>query len=91
MSDLTAKRVYIWKLAEFLATHGKVMSGQELAGHLNRNGILTESGEEYEGARGTYTLIENTYKWLRDEMGLQQGADHLATAFVKPDGTYAYE
>jgi hypothetical protein len=88
---MNEKRVYIWKLASFLANSDKVMSGEELADHLNRNEFLTEYGSEYKGTRGTYTLIRQTWRWLHDELGLPTEAKHVAEAFVKPDGSYAYE
>jgi hypothetical protein len=88
---MNQKRVYIWQLAVFLTSHDKVMSGKELADHLNRNDFLTEYGAEYQGARGTYTLIEQTYRWLDEDLGLPKEAGSVAKAFVKPDGSYAYE
>ena len=66
------------------------MSGEELAEHLNRNDFLTESGDEFKGKRGTYNLINKTWRWLNDELDLPNEAAHVADAFVKPDGTHAY-
>ena len=91
MSEMNDKKVYVWKLADFLANNEKIMSGEELAEHLNRNKFLTSYGEEYQGLRGTYRLIGQTYRWLYDDLGLPDEADKVARAFVKPDGTYAYE
>jgi hypothetical protein len=88
---MNEKRTYIWKLATFLSNNDKVMSGEELADHLNRNEFLTEYGSEYKGTRGTYTLIRETWRWLNDELELPEEAEHVAKAFVKPDGTYAYK
>lgn len=85
------KKLYIYKLAEFLFHHDKRMSGEELAEHLNRNGFLTNYGEEYQGGKGTYKLISQTWHWLDDDLQLPEEARKVATAFVKPDGTYAYE
>ncbi len=85
------KKTYIWKLAEFLHNQKMVMSGEELAEHLNRNKFLTDYGAEYQGKRGTYTLINNTWKWLHTELNLKKEAEHVASAFVKPDGSYAYK
>ena len=65
------------------------MSGEELAEHLNRNNFLTSYGTEYQGGRGTYKLISETYNWLKD-LGLQNEADKIAEAFVKPNGDFAY-
>jgi hypothetical protein len=66
------------------------MSGEELADHLNRNIFLTSYGTEYEGGRGTYKLIKETYHWLV-KLELQNEADKVAKSFVKPDGTFAYK
>ena len=88
---MNEKKTYILRLATFLHANSMVMSGDELAAHLNRNSFLTSYGTEYEGGRGTYRLIRQTWKWLNDELGLPQEAEHVALAFVKPDGGYAYE
>ena len=86
---MNQKKAYIWKLAIFLASNGMKMSGEELAEHLNRNNFLTSYGAEYQGGRGTYKLISETYHWLKD-LGLQGEADKIAEAFVKPNGDFAY-
>lgn len=83
------KKLYIWKLAAFLSEHKMTMSGEELAEHLNRNGFLTSYGTEYQGGRGTYKLIRETWQWITD-LNLPEEAIKVANAFVKPDGTYAY-
>jgi hypothetical protein len=88
---MNEKKTYIWRLATFLHTNAMVMSGEELAEHLNRNKFLTSYGSEYQGGRGTYKLITQTWKWLHDDLGLAAEAEHVAKAFVKPDGGYAYE
>lgn len=85
------KKLYLWKLADFLNQNNMVMSGEELASHLNRNEFLTGYGTEYAGHRGTYTLIRETWQWLQVELEFPQEAEKVANAFVKPDGTYAYE
>ena len=91
MNDMIQKKVYLWQLAEFLAAHKMRMSGEELAEHLNRNEFLTGYGQEYQGGRGTYTLIRETWKWLHDELLLHEEAKKMALAFVKQDGSYAYK
>jgi hypothetical protein len=87
---MNKKKLYIWHLAAFLNQHGKTMSGEELADHLNRNGFVTSYGTEYSGGRGTYTLIKATWSWLHNDLGLKGESEHVANAFVKPDGSYAY-
>lgn len=84
------KKLYLFELASFLDSHSMVMSGEELAEHMNRNNFLTGYGTEYQGGRGTYTFVKHTYEAFR-KAGLQSAADRIARAFVKPDGTYAYE
>jgi len=88
---MNEKKIYIWKLAAFLNSQGMVMSGEELAEHLNRNNFLTSYGTEYQGGRGTYKLIKQTWKWLCEDLNLKKEANHVAKAFVKPNGGYAYE
>jgi hypothetical protein len=90
MNQMNAKKIYVWKLADFLDRNGMRMSGEELAEHLNRNSISTTYGGIYEGGRGTYKLISETWNWLNDDLELPDEARKVANAFVKPDGTYAY-
>jgi len=85
------KKAYIWRLATFLHSNSMFMSGEELAEHLNRNKFLTDYGLEYQGARGTYTLIRNTWLWLHNELNMPNEAEHVAKAFVTSEGKYAYE
>ena len=91
MNEMNQKKLYVWELARFPHSHGKTMSGPELADHLNRNKIGTSYGTEYAGERGTYTLIRETWKWPQEELGLEDEAQQVARAFVKADGMYAYE
>lgn len=88
---MNKKKYYIWQLASFLANHGMTMSGEELADHLNRNNFLTSYGTEYQGGRGTYKLIKETWYWLQNDLILPEEAKKVAEAFVKSDGIYAYE
>src|SRR5574344_115245 len=84
------KYEYIGKLAIFLSSMKMFMSGMELANHLNRNGFKTSYNSEYVGTRGTYTLIRNCYHYF-EEGNNKNIADAIATAFVKENGSYAYE
>lgn len=54
MKDMNHKKVYVWKLAEFLYSRGMRMSGEELAEHLNQSDFMTNYGAEYAG--GTQCL-----------------------------------
>lgn len=84
------KKYYIVQLASFLVANKMKMSGEELAEHLNRNNFLTSYGTEYQGGRGTYKLIRDTYHWLENDLKLSDEAQKVALAFVKPDGSFAY-
>lgn len=88
---MNKKKYYIWQLANFLMTHNMRMSGEELAEHLNRNNFLTTYGTEYVGGRGTYKLIKEVYDWLENTLQLPDEASKVALAFVKPDGSNAWE
>lgn len=87
---MNKKKYYIWQLASFLASHNMTMSGEELADHLNRNKFLTRDGTEYQGGRGTYKLIKETWEWLEKGLELPAEAKKIANVFVRPDGSYAY-
>ncbi|TXH59590.1 MAG: hypothetical protein E6Q89_02075 [Bacteroidia bacterium] len=83
------KKEYITQLAKFLVATNTTMTGETLADLLNWNKFKTNYNSEYEGGRGTYTLIHATYDWLVAHEN-QEDADKVALAFKKPDGTYAY-
>lgn len=87
---MNKKKYYIWQLASFLYSHEMKMSAEELAVHLNRNNFTTNYGTEYQGGRGTYKLIKETWEWLEKDLQLSCESEKVAYAFVKPDGTYAY-
>lgn len=91
MNEMNKKKLYVWRLAAFLHDNHMVMSGDELAAHLNRNNFKTEYGAQYEGTRGTYKLIRETWSWVNNELGLEDEAAKVANSFVKPDGTHAWE
>ena len=86
---MSPKKIFIRDLANHLATTSTVMSGPELAEHLNRNGYQTDYGTNYQGTQGTYTLIKATYSELMNS-GDSTSANNVSLAFVKEDGTYAY-
>jgi len=46
---------------------------------------------EYSGGRGSYKLIRKTWKWLNEDLGLEEEAQSVAKVCVRPDGGYAYE
>lgn len=86
---MSPKKIFIKDLAAHLTNTKSVMSGPELAKHLNRNNIKTDSGSNYVGSQGTYALVKATYKELISN-GDFVNANNVALAFVKEDGTYAY-
>ena len=88
---MNKKRMYIWRLAALLAEYKMTMSGDELAAHLNRNSLLTENGTTYAGLRGTYHLVNEVWKWLQHDLGLEDEAKKVALSFVLPSGEYAWE
>ena len=88
---MNEKKLYLWKLADFLNHHGMIMSNEELAEHLNRNKFLTGYGTEYAGGRGTFTLIRETWHWLNDVCRLPNEAEKVAKSYVDKNGNYAYE
>ncbi len=91
MNEMNQKKLYVWRLAAFLHQHGMRMSGDELADHLNRNNFLTSYGTLYEGKRGIYKLIKETWKWVHEELGLTEEADKIPMTFPTPQGDYPFE
>ena len=91
MRDMNEKKLYIWRLANFLSANNMRMSGEELAEHLNRNNILTGYGTEYSGGRGTYSLIRATWEWVDGDLRLPDESRKIAEAYVTSSGSYAYQ
>lgn len=89
--NMNKKKLHIWKLATFLCENECIMSHKELAYHLNRNEFTTNDGQEYAGKRGTFKLIEVTYKWLDEHLKLPEEAKKVARAFTNLDNEYPYE
>lgn len=90
MNEMNTKKMYLVKLADFLVSNSMTMSGQELAEHLNRNSFLTSYGTEYQGGRGIYKLISQTYYWL-EELGLSEETKNFPRAFVQGNGDYPWD
>jgi hypothetical protein len=91
MDEMNKKKLYVWRLAAFLGSNNMHMSGEELADHLNRNNFTTGYGEEFKGGPGTYRLISQTWRWVHDELALDDEADKIAEAYVTRDGSHAWE
>lgn len=85
------KKLYIWKLASFLNENNMKMTGIELASHLNTNNITTNYGDHYEGNRGTYKLIQATWRWLNDDLEFADESIKVANSFILPNGEYAWD
>ena len=77
------KKEYIQRLAKFLIDTGTTMHVRELAHLLNWNGFRTNYDTEFQGSRGTYTLISATYQWLMDR-GQEAEAEQVARASERP-------
>jgi hypothetical protein len=90
VNEMNKKKMYLTKLAEFLAANAMNMSGEELADHLNRNKFLTALGTPYSGGRGVYKLINETYKWLED-MGLDEDTKRFPFAFVNGKDEFVWD
>ncbi len=84
------KKEYLYRLADFLRSQSKVMSGGELADHLNRNRMFTEYGTPYGGGRGIYTLIRAAWNYYTS-IGQNKKAEAIAESFVNEGSEYAYE
>ena len=81
---------FIKNLAKYLVDNKLKMTGLEVAELMNSNEIYTSYGTEYAGRRGTYKLISDSYKYFENE-GNNEVAENIAIAFIKADGSYAYE
>ncbi len=81
------KQKYVSELAKFLSERDMTMSANELVNHLNRNGFKTTNGNDYQtDKRGIFKLLGNLFK-----KGDKSTQDAVTKAFVKEDGTYAYD
>jgi hypothetical protein len=88
-NSMNQKKMYVAKLAAFLASHNMTMSCPELVDHLNRNNFLTGYEEEYKGER-TYRLIQETYNWLK-RLELVDDANNFPLAFVNDNGELVWD
>lgn len=77
-------------IANALVKNNATMPVTILVEILNHNRFTTQRGDEYEGGRGSYRFISSLYDYFK-EIGYNQAADDVAAAFVKADGSYAYE
>ncbi len=81
------------KMWKYLTAHNLVMSGKELQGLFNNNGILTTYGTPFgeNGERGIYTVIRNAWWYYQNIKHDYQTAYDIARSFVNKDGEYAYD
>jgi hypothetical protein len=89
-NEMNQKKMFIVKLANFLVANKMHMSGQELVDFLNRNGFTTGYGTEYQGGRGIYKLLSETYNWLSD-LGLDDEKEKFAHVFVDKNGNLPWD
>lgn len=87
---MEAKANFVADIAQALVKNGATMRVTLLMDLLNQNSFKTNKGYEYEGGRGSYRFISSLYDYFK-EIGHQKAADDIAAAFVKADGSYAYE
>ena len=87
---MEAQANFVADIAQALVKNGATMRVTLLMDLLNQNDFKTKQGHEYEGGRGSYRFISSLYDYFK-EIGYQKAADDIAAAFVKADGSYAYE
>jgi hypothetical protein len=86
------KFTFITWIAEELTKREAFMSVPALAGLLNDRGEETSYGTNYNGGRGTYTLVRSAYHRVK-KLGTAEGdakAHNIAVAFRRPNFEYAY-
>lgn len=87
---MEAKANFVADIAHALVNNNATMYVGTLVDILNHNKFTTQQGDQYMGGRGSYRLISTLYDYFK-EIGYQKAADDIAAAFVKADGSYAYE
>jgi len=75
------KLVYVQDTANYCRSRGITITVPTLAGDLNNARIRTNSGQPYQGGRGTYRLIAAVYHRLQQQ-GLLDDAENVALVFV---------
>lgn len=89
IETIEQKYSLIANIAKFLCDNKLTMTGEELAGILNRKGITTSYGSMYSGGRGTYRMIRSCWDYF-NELNKKKEKQNIEKAFVKKDGEYAY-
>ena len=89
IETIQQKYTLIANIAKFLCDNKLTMTGEELAGILNRKGITTSYGSMYSGGRGTYTMIRSCWDYF-NKLNKKIEKQSIEKAFVKKDGEYAY-
>jgi hypothetical protein len=92
MSPRDKKMIFILNRAKALWKKGHRETFIDLAKVLNTHGFRSDWGMPYHlGGRGVAKLVHCAYDYVHTEMGLgKTGAEPIAMAFTKADGTYAY-
>ncbi|MBR5033249.1 MAG: hypothetical protein IKX70_06240 [Treponema sp.] len=83
------KYALIANIAKFLCENNLTMTGEELAGILNRKCLTTSYGSMYSGGRGTYRMIRSCWDYFNN-LNKKKEKQYIENAFVKKDGAYAY-
>ena len=84
------KACFVAEIAEVLVKNGATMRVTLLMDLLNQNNFRTKDGNVYEGGRGSYRFTSSLYDYFK-ELGYQKASDDIASAFVRAEGSYAYE
>ena len=87
---MRAKMRFVYGTALRLAAVDKTMTAKELAAELNAYGLPTDRGEQYEGARGTFTLIDKTYDEVERVLGRVEAA-YIAERFTDDTGELVWK
>lgn len=86
---MTEKQRVVLGLAALANVEGRTITASNLAKALNSLGYRTRYKTEYQGKRGTYTLVKAVYYVVLDECG-EEMATVVSKAFVNDKGEYVY-
>ena len=84
------KKEFIGDLANELAEKGETMDFKQVASTLNASGYKTSYNENYQGLRGTATLISKAWKYF-DKKQDAYTANNIATVFKDLNGNCPWD
>ena len=90
-SNWCQRNELIADIAAGLIKSHSVMCGQQLVDILNINGIQEDNGRKYVHGRGIYKTIKTAWDYYHNQIGDEQTAYNIAMAYVKSNGSYAYD